>query len=142
MRSYNYATLGKRTVSFVIDDFTVSILFVIIFYEQLSVITTPELMKSFLLNYSWVLLLLKLIYHTFFIGYNGMTIGKYIVKIRAIDEVTGGKLPWNRAFIRALVRIIGESLLYFTFIYAIFDKKVQTLHDKVVNCVVVSNVKN
>jgi uncharacterized RDD family membrane protein YckC len=87
VRSYNYATLGKRTVSFVIDDFTVSILFVIIFYEQLSVITTPELMKSFLLNYSWVLLLLKLIYHTFFIGYNGMTIGKYIVKIRAIDEV-------------------------------------------------------
>ena len=142
MKRYKYASLGKRAASFMIDDFVVSFLFIAIFYDQISSLTSKELVINFIVQYSWVLLLLKLIYHTFFIGYNGMTVGKYIVGIRAIDEETGSKLSWGKAFIRALVRIIGESFFYFTFIFAIFDKKVQTLHDKVVNCVVVSNGKN
>lgn len=142
MQRYNYASLGRRAAAFVIDDFVVSFLFIAIFYDQISSLNSKELMVNFIVQNTWVLLLLKLIYHTFFIGYNGMTVGKYIVKIRAIDETTGGKLSWSKAFIRALVRTIGESFFYFTFIVAIFDKKVQTLHDKVVKCVVVSNVKN
>ncbi len=142
MQRYNYASLGRRSASFVIDDFVVSFLFIAIFYDQIASLNSKELMVNFIVQNSWVLLLLKLTYHTFFIGYNGMTVGKYIVKIKAIDETTGGKLSWNKAFIRAFVRTVGESIFYFTFIFAIFDKKVQTLHDKVVKCVVVSNVKN
>ena len=142
MQRYNYASLGRRAAAFVIDDFVVSFLFIAIFYDQISSLNSQELMVKFIVQNSWVLLMLKLIYHTFFIGYNGMTIGKYIVKIKAIDETTGNTLSWSKAFLRALVRTIGESFLYFTFLFAIFDKKVQTLHDKITKCVVVTNVKN
>ena len=142
MRDFTYASLGRRSISFIIDDIVVSLLFVVIFYDQISSLTSQELMVNFIVANSWVLLMLKLIYHTFFIGYNGMTVGKYVVKIKAVDENNGTILPWSRAFLRALVRVIGESFFYFTFIFAIFDKRVQTLHDKVAKCVVVTNVKN
>jgi uncharacterized RDD family membrane protein YckC len=99
-------------------------------------------MVNFIVQNSWILLMLKLIYHTFFIWYNGMTVGKYIAKIKAVDESTGALLPLGRALFRALVRVLGESFFYFTFLFAIFDKRVQTLHDKVAKCVVVTNVKN
>jgi len=142
VRDFTYASLGRRSISFIIDDIVVSLLFVVIFYDQISSLTSQELMVNFIVANSWVLLMLKLIYHTFFIGYNGMTVGKYVVKIKAVDENNGTILPWSRAFLRALVRVIGESFFYFTFIFAIFDKRVQTLHDKVAKCVVVTNVKN
>jgi len=142
VRDFKYASLTQRAISFVIDDFLVSFLFIAIFYEQIITLTTQELMVNFIVANTWVLLLLKLIYHTFFIGYNGATVGKYIVKIRAVDENTGQILPYSRAFLRAIVRVIGESFFYFTFLFAIFDKKVQTLHDKVAKCVVVRDVKD
>jgi uncharacterized RDD family membrane protein YckC len=142
MNDYTYATLGRRSVSFVIDDLIVSFLFIAIFYGQITSLTSQELMVNFIVQNSWILLMLKLIYHTFFIWYNGMTVGKYIAKIKAVDESTDALLPLGRALIRALVRVLGESFFYFTFLFAIFDKRVQTLHDKVAKCVVVTNVKN
>lgn len=142
MERYKYASIGKRAVSFTIDDILVSLLFIAIFYNQIISLKTQELMINFIIENSGILLMLRVIYHTFFIGYNGATLGKYIVKIRAVDEQTGNLLPWSRAFLRAIVRTIGESLLYFTFIFAFFDKRVQTLHDKISKCVVVEDVKN
>ena len=141
MSSFDYASFGKRSLSFFIDDLTVSFLFIFIFYDQIISLTTQDMMINFIVSNSWVLLMLKLIYHSFFIGYNGATIGKYIVKIKAVDEKSGEVLPWSRAILRAIVRLIGESLFYFTFIFALFDKRVQTLHDKISKCVVI-NVKN
>ncbi len=138
MQKYQYATITKRAVSFTIDDILVSFLFIAIFYDKIAILTTQEAMITFVVENSWVLLLLKVIYHSFFIAYSGATVGKYVVKIKAIDEDTGDKLSWSKSVLRALVRTIGESFLYFTFIFALFDKKNQTLHDKVVKCVVVN----
>ena len=84
-----------------------------------------------------VLLLLKIIYHTFFIALNGMTIGKYFMKIKAIDEHSEKELSWVMAFLRSFIRVIGEALFYFTFLFAFFDPKKQTLHDKISKCVVI-----
>jgi len=142
VREFTYASLGRRSISFIIDDIVVSLFFVVIFYDQISSLTSQELMVNFIVTNTWVLLMLKLIYHTFFIGYNGMTLGKYIVKIKAVDENSGNLLPWSRALLRAFVRVVGESFFYFTFLFAIFDKRVQTLHDKVAKCVVVRDVKS
>ena len=132
-----YSSIVKRAVSFTIDDILVSFLYIAIFYNQITALTTPELMVAFVQQNAWVLFVLKIAYHTFFIGLNGATVGKYIVKIRAVDENSGNTISWGRAFIRAVVRTIGEMLFYITFIFAFFNPKRQTLHDKIVNCVVI-----
>ncbi len=137
MYSREYATITKRAISFTIDDLLVSFLFIIIYYNNIVELNSQESMVSFILENSWVLLLLKVIYHTFFIAYSGATIGKYFMKIRAINEESGENLSWSSALIRALVRVLGESLFYFTFLFAFIDKRRQTLHDKIAKCVVI-----
>ena len=137
MNRFKYASIAKRAIAFTIDDIVVSILFTIIFYEQIVSLTTPQMMLTFIEQYFGVLLLLKVLYHTFLISYSGATLGKYIVKIKAVDEESGNLLSWKMALLRAIVREIGEVFFYFTFIFAFFDKKNQTLHDKVSKCVVI-----
>ncbi len=138
MESIKYASITKRSIAFFIDDMIISLLFIIIFYNQISSLTTPESMSLFVMEYSWVVFVLKIMYHTFFIGLNGATIGKYIVKIKAVDEDNPTQtISWSRAFIRAIVREIGEMLLYITFIFAFGSPKNQTLHDKISKCVVI-----
>jgi len=137
MQKYSYASIAKRAISFTIDDILASFLFIGIFYGKIATLTTPEMMLAFIQENVWVLMLLKVIYHTFFIGFNGMTVGKYIMKIKAVDENSGKELPWAMAFLRAVVRTVGETLFYVTFLFALFDSKKQTLHDKISKCVVI-----
>ena len=133
-----YASIGRRMISFVIDDLLVSFLFIAIFFDQITAIATQEAMFLFVTTNSWVLILLKVLYHAFFIGYSGATVGKYVVKIIAVDEMSGEKLSWSMATLRAIIRVIGESLFYITFLFAFFSPKKQTLHDKLTNCVVIN----
>ena len=134
-----YASITKRSFAFLIDDIIVSLLFIAIYYDKIVLLSTPESLRLFLEQNLWVLLFLKIAYHTFFIGLNGQTIGKYLVKIKAVDENDFSKtISWNKAFLRAVVRTIGEMLFYFTFIVAFFDEKRQTLHDKIGKCVVIN----
>ena len=131
------APTGKRLVSFVIDDVVVSLLFVAIFFEQIVKLGNPELVEGFLRANLWVLLLLKLLYHTFFTGYNGMTFGKYLVGIRAVSRDSGELLNYSSAFLRSSARILDEFLFYLGFLPALFSPLRQTLHDRISGCVVV-----
>jgi len=85
-KSVKYASIGRRSVSYMIDDFVVSIFFIVIFYNQIVTLITPDLMLSFVSANLWVLFALKIIYHTFFIGYSGATFGKLAMGIKAVDE--------------------------------------------------------
>ena len=138
MQEENLATIGRRSVAFVIDDFIVSIFFIVIFYEQISSYRDMLSMMTFIQQNVWVLLLIKVIYHTFFIATNGATLGKYILKIKVVNEDSGELLSWSMALVRALVRTAGEMLLYFTFIFAFASPKRQTLQDKLAKSVVVN----
>ena len=131
------APISKRILSFVIDDLTVSFLFVVIFLDRISELGTPESVQSFMQSNLWVLIAIKILYHTFFIGYNGMTLGKYLVKIRAVDSESGELIGYPRAFLRAVVRIFDEMFFYIGFLPAFFLPTRQTLHDRISRCVVV-----
>lgn len=132
-----YASIGRRVISFIVDDLVVSFLFIAIYFNQITLLKTQEVMAYFIATNIWVLITLKILYHAFFIAYSGATVGKYLTKIIAIDDTSGKKLKWSMAFLRALVRVVGESLFYSTFLFAFFNKKRQTLHDKLTNCVVI-----
>ena len=138
MQNSNYASIAKRAISFTIDDIITSLLFIGIFYDAIIMLKSAESIVLFLQNNIWYLIALKVIYHTFFIGLNGITVGKYFTKIKAVDEESLEAIGFSRAFIRALVREFGEMFFYFTFIFAFSSLKKQTLHDKIVDCVVIN----
>lgn len=134
----NLASITRRAVAFTIDDFIASILFVIIFYEQIASFINVVDMMAFIKQNIWVLMSIKVIYHTFFIAVNGATLGKYIAKIKVVNEDSGDLLSWGNAFYRALIRTVGEILFYITFIFAFAGPKKQTLQDKLAKSVVVN----
>lgn len=146
--SLSIASNQKRITAFVIDDIVISLFFIIIFYDQFSTVfanitvvdeAALETLNAFLAQNLLVVLAIKLIYHTVFVWQNGMTLGKYLMKIKVIDIETGNIPNFSKAFLRASMRIPSEVLFYLGFLMAFFVPLKQTLHDKLSNCVVVND---
>lgn len=141
------ASMQKRITSFVIDDMVITLFFIIIFYDQFSAVFSNitvvdeaalETINAFIAQNILVVLSIKLIYHTILVWQSGMTLGKYLTKIKVIDLETGNTPSFQKAFLRAAVRIPSEVLFYLGFLMAFFVPLRQTLHDKLSNCVVVN----
>jgi uncharacterized RDD family membrane protein YckC len=80
-------------------------------------------------------LLTYILYHIFFeLLYNGATPGKKILKIRVIAESEKGNIV-----LRNLFKILSIIPFFTGFTWALFDKKKQTLHDKLSHCVVIED---
>jgi len=143
------ASMQKRISSFVIDDIVVSLFFLIIFYDQIASLLTAaqangevntatiEIMNSFLAENIIIVFAIKVIYHTVLVWQNGMTIGKYVVKIKVISLHTEQRPTFQQAFLRASLRLISDTFFYLGYIMAFFTPMRQTLHDKFSQCVVV-----
>ena len=146
--SLSIASNQKRIASFVIDDIVITLFFIIIFYDQFSAVFSNitvvdeaalESVNAFIAQNLLVVLSIKLIYHTVLVWQNGMTLGKYLMKIKVIDLETGNTPGFLKAFLRASMRIPSEVLFYLGFLMAFFVPLKQTLHDKASNCVVVND---
>ncbi len=146
--SSSIASNQKRIAAFVIDDIVITLFFIIIFYDQFSTVFSNitvvdeaalESANAFIAQNLFVVLSIKLMYHTVLVWQNGMTLGKYIMKIKVIDLETGETPSFLKAFLRASMRIPSEVLFYLGFLMAFFVPLKQTLHDKVSNCVVVDD---
>lgn len=144
--SYPIASNSKRLTAFMIDDIAISMLFFIVFYNQFSELfssitvldeATLLTINMFISQNIVIVFLMKLLYHTIFVWQNGMTLGKYMMKIKVIDLQTGDTPNFQKALLRGLVRLISEVLFYFGFIMAFFMPMNQTLHDKLSTCIVV-----
>lgn len=144
--SLEVASNQRRITAFMIDDIVISMFFFIIFYDQFSVVFSNitvldeaalQNINTFISQNILVVFLIKLIYHTVFVWQNGMTLGKYVMKIKVIDLQTGQTPDLQKAFLRGSVRIASEALFYIGFIMAFFLPMKQTLHDKLSGCVVV-----
>ena len=143
------ASMKKRISAFVIDDIVISLFFMIIFYDQImGLLSSPtateqltqvsmEMMNTFIADNIMIVLAIKVIYHTVLVWQNGMTIGKYMVKIQVVSLNSGYRPSFQQAFLRASIRLLSESIFYIGFILAFFLPMRQTLHDKLSNCVVI-----
>ncbi len=127
----------KRVGAFIIDDLAVSFLFMVIFWSQISSLRTVEEINLFLAENFLIIMLIKLLYHTFFVWQSGMTLGKYAMKIKVVVLQTGLIPPLHTAAVRAALRIVSETFFYLGFVMAFFNPMVQTLHDKLTGCVVI-----
>ena len=140
------ASNQRRITAFMIDDLVISLFFFIIFYNQFSAVFSNitvmdeaalQSINAFIAQNVLVVFLIKVIYHTVFVWQNGMTLGKYVMKIKVIDLETGQNPNLQKALLRASFRIASEVLFYMGFVMAFFMPMRQTLHDKLSGCVVV-----
>jgi uncharacterized RDD family membrane protein YckC len=79
-------------------------------------------------------------------GRRGQTVGMMAVGIRVVRDGTFGLVGYGRAFLRALVegvfRLVGSATVFLGVIWLVdmlfplWDKKRQTLHDKITGTVV------
>lgn len=97
--------------------------------------------ESFLRNYTMdaliALLLMPMLYFVVFEGLWGGTIGKLMLGIR-VRRKDGGKINFGVAFVRFIGRIVSTLIFMLGFLLAFFDKKHQTLHDKIANTLVLN----
>jgi len=75
-------------------------------------------------------------YFVFLEGYSGKTIGKMIMGIKVIKD-DGGTIDLISAFTRWIVSFISASFLFLGIIWALFDRRSQTWHDKMTGTIVV-----
>ena len=131
------ATINKRSWAYFVDEIIVSILFSVIYIDQILGAKTPEEM-IIVINASFpYVVLLKIIYQTFFVWQYGATPGKMLLKIQIIDRELFEKPSFISSFNRAVVRIFSEMFFYLGFIWAIFNPLKETWHDKLAKTLVV-----
>ncbi len=108
------ATTGDRFVAVLIDS--------IIIYAAVLLFAIPVgLFGIFGFGFFFGLLwgaflflgwLVGLLYFSFFEGTSGQTLGKQLVGIKVVDEVTERPPPIEQALLRNILRIIDELLFY------------------------------
>ena len=144
--SLRIAANSKRMVSFVIDDMVVSLLLLAIFWTPIEKIIADApsfgVMAAtiivFVTQNILVVFGVKIIYHTVPVWQSGMTVGKYAMRIKTVDEESAALPTLMQALGRALTRVVSEMTFYIGFVFAFYSPLHQTLHDKLSSCVVVN----
>jgi uncharacterized RDD family membrane protein YckC len=134
------ASMRSRVFAYVIDDLLVTVIVMIIFWKNIVVLSDDMEAMMFFIKTDLVmpLIVLKVVYHTFFVWYYGATIGKIIAKIRIIDSTSWGRVSFFSAFLRSFGRIFSEMFFYAGFLIGFFNEGRKTFHDIVGKTLVVN----
>ncbi len=132
------ASIKKRAFAYTIDEILISILFMIIFFGKVPQDATYEQTLNLLNSLFSYVILLKIIYQTFFVWYYGATPGKMMLKIRVISTIDLENPNIIYSLNRAIIRVISESLFYIGFLWALTNPKRETWHDKVAKTLVIN----
>lgn len=127
----------KRIFAYAIDDILISSIFVIIFWNSIAAASGMTQTLAIINQAFFEIVIVKIVYHTFFIYQYGATLGKIVMKVRVLEVHSLDNPTFMASLTRAIFRIVSEVIFYLGFILAFFDKNKQTLHDKVAKCVVV-----
>lgn len=127
----------KRAMAFLIDELLLSILLMVVLWDQFaSAVSMEELIgvtNTFVLEF----MMMKVIYQTFFVMQYGATLGKIAMKIRVYELRTLDAPSFLCALNRAVFRVIGELLFYLGFVWGLFDPLKRTWHDRSAQTLVV-----
>lgn len=125
------ASMRSRAFAFIIDDLLVTFIVLVIFWENISAAQDNMDAMMYLVKVDLVmpLIILKVVYQTFFVWYYGATIGKIITKIRVIDTNTWGRVSLFSALLRSMGRIFSEMFFYVGFLIGFFNDGRKTFHD-------------
>lgn len=135
------ASISSRILAFLLDDFIISLIVVIAFWEKIVLLGSTfdnDTIIHITNTLFMPLIVLKVIYQTFFVWYYGATIGKMLFKIRVIDTNSWGKVSFFQALLRSISRIVSQVVSYLGFIVAFFNEGKKTFHDFVGRTLVVN----
>ncbi|MFN0089404.1 MAG: RDD family protein [Acidimicrobiales bacterium] len=78
------------------------------------------------------------LYYVLPIARTGQTFGKRLMKIKVIDERTGGPIGRSRSFVRYLVLAFASgAVCYLGYLWMLWDARKRTWHDMAANSIVV-----
>jgi len=136
------ASNQKRMLAFVVDDFVVTFLVILILWNQIT--TTSGNVEEILIimnNALMDIIVLKFLYQTFFLYQYGATLGKIVAKTKVIDYNHFGKISLGASAIRSFGRLGSEMFFYAGFFMSYFNDGKQTFHDKIAKTLVVVDNK-
>ena len=133
------ASITKRAIAMAIDDFLISLLVSIAFFDSFSNAKTYEELMRLTDSLFLYILAAYTLYHWIFVAIYGKTIGKMIVKIKVIDAQTFDKPTFLKAFIRSVVRNFDEMFFYLGMLYAFADRFNRAIHDIIGNSIVIED---
>jgi len=133
------ASLNKRAISMMIDDFLVSFIVFIAFFDSFKSAKTFQEMELIASEYFLYIFIAYTLYHWIFVALYGKTIGKFIMRISVVDMDTLQKPNHLRSFIRSIFRNFDEMFFYAGMFVALFDPYNRALHDIIGKCVVIED---
>ncbi len=80
---------------------------------------------------------IPLVYCALFWKYRSATPGKRMMDMTIVDATTGGPPTTGRLFLRTLGYVVNVMTFFLGFLWIVFDKRKQGLHDKMANTVVI-----
>ena len=131
------ASLQKRIVAFIVDEFLLAFIFLVILYDKIAGVQDQEALVAMINGFTFEYLILKVIYQTLFVYKYGATLGKILMKIQVVDAYTFEKPSFSSALNRSIFRVISEMLFYLGFVWAFYSKNRQGWHDKTAQTIVV-----
>jgi len=133
------ASNKKRLYSFVVDDLLVTFIAMFMLWNPIQNANGNYEIIVAIINAAFIqIVIIKVIYQSFFLWYYGSTLGKMLFKLRVIDFEHFGKITFAQSVLRASSRIISESIFYLGFSLAYYIKSRQTLHDNIAKTLVVN----
>lgn len=131
------ASIKKRAVATLIDEFLLSFLLIIVLWDSFNQTETLEEMIMLTNAFVFEFMAIKIIYQAFFTWQYGATLGKIVMKIRIVELSTLDTPTLAAASNRAIFRIISEMIFYLGFLWGVLDPLRQTWHDKTARTVVI-----
>ncbi|ORW31097.1 RDD family protein, partial [Mycobacterium palustre] len=88
----------------------------------------------------WLATLIGLAYLVWNYGYRqgttGSSLGKSVMKIKVVSEVTGAPIGFGMSVVRQIAHIVDAIICFIGFLMPLWDSKRQTLADKIMSTVV------
>lgn len=139
----DYASWGRRVGAYLLDALVIAVPFIVIIVIALLAGDPEEDDSTWgIIGIAYLLTIVApFIYFTVMHGReSGQTLGKRWVGIRVADDSTGRSIGYGRAFGRYAITFVFWLIVIpaiLDYLWPLWDRKKQALHDKVVGSVVV-----
>jgi uncharacterized RDD family membrane protein YckC len=135
------AGFSSRSISLLIDMVIIFSLTALVLSTGIYIATSDLIFDiNYSLNFIATIFFLLVIvcssYFVFLEGYGGKTIGNMVMGITVIGD-DGGSIDITKAFTRWAVSFFSASFFFIGFLWALFDSRSQTWHDKIAGTLVV-----
>ncbi len=124
-------------MAYTIDEVLISLIVLVAFWGEFSTQEDVRVVIETVNSLFWAVIGMKVLYHTIFVYLYGATLGKIFTKCMVVSYDDFSRPTLQGSLVRAVVRIVSETVFYFGFIWAFLNPARQTWHDKMARTIVI-----